>query len=386
MRVSLTSKCRVQRHLERIALSLFTAVALTAAFAGSAAASPGALKVLILEAQCNPNMPPTKLREQILAQPGVTSVDFFDGGEATPTDAQLSAYDVVVSIGECSWKEQTAVGNNLADYQDQGGIVVDAAFDWQSIGEFDLAGRRVSGGYSPYQVGAEPHFGAANLGTHDASNPLLAGVSNLSAYYRDAVSLTPGATEIAKWSDGISAVAVKENAVGINAYLGEENGEETPSSGDFAKIIVNAGHVLGGPHKLTVAKSGKGQGTISSSPPGIDCGATCSAQYPNGTLVTLTATPSKATFAGWSGGSCSGTAQCTLRINADNSVAATFTACIVPKLKGEKLRTAVRALKAADCGLGKIKGNRAKTAKVNKQSAKPGVSLPVDAKVNLTLK
>jgi hypothetical protein len=34
------------------------------------------------------------------------------------------------------------VGNNLADYQDQGGVVVGATFDWEGTGEgYDLAGR-----------------------------------------------------------------------------------------------------------------------------------------------------------------------------------------------------------------------------------------------------
>src|SRR2546428_97530 len=53
---------------------------------------------------------------------------------------------------------------------------------------------------------------------------------------------------------------------------------------------------------LTVNKAGIGNGTVTSSPAGIDCGATCSAAYDSGTVVTLTATPaSGSTFTGWSG-------------------------------------------------------------------------------------
>jgi hypothetical protein len=78
---------------------------------------------------------------------------------------------------------------------------------------------------------------------------------------------------------------------------------------------------------LTVTKSGSGSGTVSSSPSGIDCGATCSAQFTSGTAVTLTESPAAgSTFTGWSGGGCSGTATtCQVTVTADTSVTATFT-------------------------------------------------------------
>src|SRR5882672_11261304 len=52
---------------------------------------------------------------------------------------------------------------------------------------------------------------------------------------------------------------------------------------------------------LTVSKSGNGGGTVTSSPAGIACGATCSASFAIGTMVTLTAAPAAgSTFTGWS--------------------------------------------------------------------------------------
>jgi hypothetical protein len=78
---------------------------------------------------------------------------------------------------------------------------------------------------------------------------------------------------------------------------------------------------------LAVTKSGTGTGSINSSPQGIDCGIVCSALYDPGTVVTLTAMPDTGSaFTGWSGGGCSGTGTCTITINADTSVTATFTA------------------------------------------------------------
>jgi hypothetical protein len=333
------ARCRLGNGL---VLSLLVGTALLGGFASPAAASPGALKILIAEEQCDSTQA-TTLQSEILAQPGVAAVDFADVDTATPSDAQLDAYDVVFFMGNCSPSDSTTIGNNLADYEDQGGVVVAATFDWQ--GTAYVAGRWVSGDYSPYQVGAGADFGSNTLGTHDASNPLLAGVSSLNGFYVDAVSLTPGATEIARWSGGDSAVAVKGQAVGINAYLGDYyTPVSTVWSGDFAKIIVNAGNVLGR-HTLSITKQGDGAGTVTTTPPGIDCGATCAFAYANGTAVTLTATPSAgSTFAGWSGGGCSGTLTCTVTMNAAQTVTATFTLPIFPpQLKPPSLTKITKA-------------------------------------------
>ena len=68
-----------------------------------------------------------------------------------------------------------------------------------------------------------------------------------------------------------------------------------------------------------------GSGKITSSPSGIDCGTTCSTGFTDGTSVVLTATPSNDySFAGWSGGACSGTGTCTMTIAGAQSVTATF--------------------------------------------------------------
>ena len=81
-----------------------------------------------------------------------------------------------------------------------------------------------------------------------------------------------------------------------------------------------------GKHLLTVTKSGSGKGKVTSTPTGISCGTDCGQSYKGGTSVTLTATPSSgSTFAGWSGGGCSGTNPCTVTMNSALSVEATFT-------------------------------------------------------------
>jgi uncharacterized repeat protein (TIGR02543 family) len=78
---------------------------------------------------------------------------------------------------------------------------------------------------------------------------------------------------------------------------------------------------------LTVSKTGTGSGTVSSMPPGIDCGSTCSASFNYNTSVTLTATAATgSTFTGWSGGVCSGSlSTCQVSMTDARSVTATFT-------------------------------------------------------------
>ena len=80
-------------------------------------------------------------------------------------------------------------------------------------------------------------------------------------------------------------------------------------------------------YTLNVTKIGSGNGRVTSTPPGINCGATCSHSYAAGTLVTLTATPAnRSTFTGWSG-ACTGTSkQCKVSMTGAKSVTATFTA------------------------------------------------------------
>lgn len=302
---------------------------------GPAAAAPGALRILIDESQCDAEEHASRLGQQILANPGVAAVDFVNGAQGTPSAAELEPYDVVVAIGDCTWLDAKATGNALAAYQDAGGVVVGVTFDWQEVeGGYTLEGRWIEGGYSPYEIGAPSVFGLESLGAENAGSPLLTGVGPLSAYYRDEVELEPGATELAEWADGTSAIALKGHALAINGYLGPnyaEPGEAEPGemvwNGNYGRLIVNAGNFF---HPAP--------------PPA-----------PTAPLSPAPAPPPLP--------------------------------CRVPNLKGKTVKAARKALQAAHCRLGKVSRPKGVgSRRVKTQSPQPGVERAAETAVNVRLK
>lgn len=89
---------------------------------------------------------------------------------------------------------------------------------------------------------------------------------------------------------------------------------------DFAPVTI---------HELSVTLS-SADGVVTSSPAGISCGTVCSSAYDPGAIVTLTATPNAGfELAGWSG-ACSGTGSCTVTMDRDRAVTATFADDVPP--------------------------------------------------------
>lgn len=103
---------------------------------------------------------------------------------------------------------------------------------------------------------------------------------------------------------------------------------------------------------LTVSKTGTGDGTVTSSDARINCGTNCSAQYALITTVTLIAAPAAgSSFAGWSGGGCSGTSSCTVTTDASKSVTAIFSRPVLSLIKtGEGTGTVTSTPSGINCG------------------------------------
>jgi hypothetical protein len=75
---------------------------------------------------------------------------------------------------------------------------------------------------------------------------------------------------------------------------------------------------------LTVTFAGNGAGTVTSSPPGLGCDATCSASFPSGTNLVLTASAS-GTFGGWLGCDFTSAQVCDVNnLTANRTVTVTF--------------------------------------------------------------
>lgn len=77
---------------------------------------------------------------------------------------------------------------------------------------------------------------------------------------------------------------------------------------------------------LFVVGTGTGTGSVASTPSGISCGSDCNQVFTANQMITLTATPSTgSTFAGWSGGGCSGVGTCVVTVDDSKTVTARFT-------------------------------------------------------------
>ncbi|HEY6185424.1 MAG TPA: hypothetical protein VIW67_24510 [Terriglobales bacterium] len=134
---------------------------------------------------------------------------------------------------------------------------------------------------------------------------------------------------------GAGMVSAAGTGCGIVDVTASSN-KDTNSSKDivvgFATVTVNdpATAVCPGGNAtkavLTVTFAGTGTGTVTSSPGGITCpSGACAAQFTKGDPIALTATPaSGSTFGGWSNCPSPSGNACTITLNDNETVTATF--------------------------------------------------------------
>ena len=98
------------------------------------------------------------------------------------------------------------------------------------------------------------------------------------------------------------------------------------AAGDGTATVDMGAYEAKGYFNLHVVKAGSGLGTVTSTPPGIDCGDVCSQYMQESTNLTLKAAPvGFSKFTGWSG-ACTGDNDCTLNFQSDTHITATFEA------------------------------------------------------------
>ena len=227
--------------------SLRATLALGATPTPTPTCTPSQFQVLIVYSD---TLPPIQLQSQILAEPGVTTVDLFNAASGTPTLGQLQQYQIVVPLSNIGappgFQDSIKLGNNLADYVDRGGVVVQYGFTFYGPSQpHGVNGRWVTGNYNPYNYSTNFLDRGFTLGTFNAGHPLMAGVTTLNSGFADTVTLAAGATEVAQTNFGTSLVAFRpvsggHTTVGVTAYVGAT----TAQSGDWGRVIANAGRWL----------------------------------------------------------------------------------------------------------------------------------------------
>ncbi len=136
-----------------------------------------------------------------------------------------------------------------------------------------------------------------------------------------AITLTSGSTHTVQ----LAFDPAITGAMSANLTIQSDDSDE--ASVDVA--LSGTGTSASNTYTLTVHKDGTGSGTVTSDPAGIACGASCQANFTEGTVVTLTAAADgNSTFGGWSG-DCSGTGACQVTMNAARNVTATFDLTVV---------------------------------------------------------
>jgi len=131
-------------------------------------------------------------------------------------------------------------------------------------------------------------------------------------------------TRLANPDTTLTLTATPDPGAVLLGWTGACAGAGTSPSCDVVALgDVTASARFGYP--LSVDLTGTGGGTVTSSPPGIDCGSDCQETVVAGSTVTLEADPDSASaFDGW-GGACAGTdPTCTVNVSAVTEVSASF--------------------------------------------------------------
>lgn len=154
--------------------------------------------------------------------------------------------------------------------------------------------------------------GSGTVATPSGFTPLIQCNPTCSADYS-------GSTQVTLWaspSSGWSFAGWSGACSGTGSCTVTMNQDRSVSA-NFTALV--------DPRTLTITRSGTGTGTVTSNPAAIDCGATCSASFDPGTIVTLNAVPGAnsrlTSLAGCDRGSGS---QCTVTISDSHSVEARF--------------------------------------------------------------
>ncbi|HTJ49679.1 MAG TPA: S8 family serine peptidase, partial [Cyclobacteriaceae bacterium] len=176
----------------------------------------------------------------------------------------LTGYDVVMTTNNGQWQATgnvapDVIGDLLADYIDQGGKVIVNQFAY-SYDAWKMTGRFIEQQYGPFISSTADANIDVTLDSIATGNPIMQGVTTLdySGFVQN-VGLAPGATPLARWSNGDLFAAANSNVVALNILPSLGSGGALPWSGDLPTFYQNAIHWLSGPSFIKVSPS---KGTV----------------------------------------------------------------------------------------------------------------------------
>lgn len=223
------------------------------------------------------------------------SAAFNAGASVTLSAAAASGSAFVGWSGACTGTGTCTVTMNAAQ-------TVTATFDTaQSFGTLNL------------QVSGLPSGNSATLT-----------ITGPGGFNQQRTILTGTGQSLSDVVTGIYTVTAPSVVVSGTTYNPNPASQNITVTSGSATASVNYTQAPATTFALTVSKGGTGGGTVNSSPAGIICGATCTANFSSGASVLLSAVADTgSSFAGW-GGACSGTGTCSVTMDAAKSVTATF--------------------------------------------------------------
>ncbi len=173
---------------------------------------PATLKVLILSNDWSAS----DVQVKLLGSGRFLSVDIFYLNNGNPTLAFLNTYNAVFFYTNGVFYDQIASGNELAQYLEGGGGVVDATF----TGNIPLLGAWTN--YSLYSNSSQNSHSTRTLGTvNTPGSPVMMNVNSfnggIASYYNNAGIISPGSVIEANYDNGQPLVITKINVGPANA-------------------------------------------------------------------------------------------------------------------------------------------------------------------------
>ncbi|MDG0964229.1 MAG: S8 family serine peptidase, partial [Opitutales bacterium] len=174
----------------------------------------------------------------LLATKNFSGVTIIDARVVTPSVNELKKFDSVLIYNNYKYRDTIKLGNNLADYAEQGGGVVTMTFESSTrMGSTrPLQGRWITKKYGVFNPSSTDTRNWNSLGdVLQKNHPIVRGFNSFKGYYRlNKKSAVNGSSLIAKWKDGIPLVACRNDVVsvvGLNFYPVSSKGWDKNTDG-----------------------------------------------------------------------------------------------------------------------------------------------------------